>query len=110
MLPSCTWQAPNLPFFLPAPRCSPTDTCPCPCNYATDPNCACRDLNENITVAATKSAVYARYPLTFYKYMNGRPYEVRCPALPLGGGGWTHKPSNQQYGKQQNHNRLNQVP
>ncbi|KAL4424812.1 hypothetical protein ABPG77_000852 [Micractinium sp. CCAP 211/92] len=54
---------------------SPTDTCPCPCNYATDPTCACRDLKQNITVAATKSAVYARYPLTFYKYMNGRPYE-----------------------------------
>ncbi|KAL4437103.1 hypothetical protein ABPG75_004242 [Micractinium tetrahymenae] len=54
---------------------SPTDTCPCPCNYATDPTCPCRDLKENITVAATKSAVYARYPLTFYKYMNGRPFE-----------------------------------
>lgn len=66
---------PSYPRLLPC--CSPTDTCPCPCNYATDPTCACRDLKENITVAATKSAVYARYPLTFYKYMNGRPYEVR---------------------------------
>lgn len=54
---------------------SPTDQCPCPCNYATDANCQCRDLRQNISVAATKTAVYASYPLTYFRHFNGRPYE-----------------------------------
>lgn len=61
--------------------CSPTDQCPCPCNYATDPTCACRDLRQEVSVAATKSPVYASYPVTFYRYFNGRPYEVRVLLL-----------------------------
>lgn len=59
------------------PACSPSGECPCPCNYATDADCACRDLQQTITVAATKTPVYASYPLTLRKSFNGAPYEVR---------------------------------
>lgn len=55
---------------------SPTQQCPCPCDYAADPECTCRDLRQNISVAATKTPVYASYPLTYRQDFNGRPYEV----------------------------------
>ena len=62
------------------PRRSPTGRCPCPCNYAADPGCACRDLRQRISVAASKTPTYASYPLT-YRQDFGVPYEV--PSLPL---------------------------
>lgn len=33
-----------------------------------------------MSVKATKSPVFASYPLTWYKYFNGKPTEVRCAA------------------------------
>ena len=53
-------------------------TCPCSCNYATDPSCACRDIERSINVTLTKTAVYATYPLLYVQSFNYKPVEVRC--------------------------------
>eukprot|EP00887_Chlorella_sp_A99_P005310 scaffold1.g5310.t1 len=55
---------------------SPTDECPCPCDYTTDPICKCRDLEQEMIVAATKSSVSVLYPVMVDKLYNGRPYEI----------------------------------
>ena len=62
---------------------SPTGACPCPCFYAEDPTCACRDLRRSIKVSVTKTPVDAVYPLSQPRMFNGRPHEVSS----LGGAG-----------------------
>jgi hypothetical protein len=37
-----------------ADACSPNGNCPCPCNYAVDPGCGCRDLSSTLKVTVTK--------------------------------------------------------
>jgi hypothetical protein len=75
---------------------SPTGRCPCPCFYAQDPGCACRDLRRTIKVSVTKTPVYAVYPLSQPRMFNGRPYEVRgavgeaAPAPEFGRAGAAH--------------------
>ena len=64
----------------PWPR-STTGECPCPCDYATDAGCTCRDLAEAMTVSIVKSPVFATYPVTYVQQFSGRPYEVRGTAL-----------------------------
>ena len=49
--------------------------CPCRCNYAADPHCGCRDLEERLTISITKGAVHATYPLYYAGDVNGRPVE-----------------------------------
>jgi hypothetical protein len=63
---------------------SPTGQCPCPCHYADDPLCTCRDLRRVISVAVTKSPVFAVYPLSQPRTFNGRPYEEYIPTGPGG--------------------------
>lgn len=55
---------------------SPTGRCPCPCDYARDPGCTCRDLTSPMRVALTKSRMWASYPLQFLQSFNYKPYEV----------------------------------
>ncbi|KFM27361.1 hypothetical protein F751_4631 [Auxenochlorella protothecoides] len=55
---------------------SATGVCPCPCDYATDATCTCRDLARNMTISMTKGAVYALYPLTFSRRYQGAPTET----------------------------------
>ncbi|KAL4528472.1 hypothetical protein Ndes2437A_g03041 [Nannochloris sp. 'desiccata'] len=63
---------------------SPTGQCPCPCHHAYDPSCTCRDLRRVISVAVTKSPVFAVYPLSQPRTFNGRPYEEFIPTGPGG--------------------------
>ena len=56
--------------------CSGSGKCPCPCNYAVDATCQCRNLAEALNVTITKSAVYASYPLIYQQAFNYQPYEV----------------------------------
>lgn len=65
-----------------SPCCSPTGACPCPCDYTQDPTCTCRDLQQSILVSATKSAVFATYPVAYTQQFNGHPTEVGTRALP----------------------------
>lgn len=56
---------------------SPTGACPCPCDYARDEGCGCRDLEGGSALALTfaKTPVYAAYPLTYLQSFNWRPTE-----------------------------------
>jgi hypothetical protein len=54
----------------PHAQCSPSGACPCPCNYAQDPSCTCRDLEAPVSISVTKSPVWASYPL---QYMQAWP-------------------------------------
>ena len=60
---------------------SPTGACPCPCDYARDAGCACRDLAPLGSGAAAlrlsfaKTPVFAAYPLTYLRSFNWRPTE-----------------------------------
>ncbi|CAG9465795.1 unnamed protein product [Pedinophyceae sp. YPF-701] len=54
---------------------SPDGQCPCSCNYATDPGCICRDVQDTFTVTLTKSPIYASYPLEYVKSFPGRAIE-----------------------------------
>jgi hypothetical protein len=68
--------SPPLSSLFRPPR-SPTGRCPCPCDYATDAGCGCRDLSGGaLGVSLTKSPVTANYPLTYLKQFNYKPYEV----------------------------------
>jgi hypothetical protein len=51
-------------------------TCPCPCNYAVDPGCTCRDLEQPMQVALSKSPVFASYPMQYLQTVNYKPYEA----------------------------------
>ena len=55
---------------------SPTGECPCPCFYAEDPTCLCRDLRRVISVTVTKTPVNAVYSLSQPRMFNGKPDEV----------------------------------
>ncbi|WIA16742.1 hypothetical protein OEZ85_013396 [Tetradesmus obliquus] len=50
--------------------------CPCPCNYASDPSCSCRDLASSLTVSLSKGPLWASYPLTYLQSFNYKPYEA----------------------------------
>jgi hypothetical protein len=55
--------------------CSEDGVCPCQCNYASDPTCACRDIDGRISIHVTKSDVRLLYPLTYAKTINYYPIE-----------------------------------
>lgn len=69
---------------LPAATHSPNGQCPCPCDYALDEGCTCRDLHPgaaiNITVNATP-ATAVLYNFTYAGVFNGKPYEVGLHTL-----------------------------
>ncbi|PNH12225.1 Protein HAPLESS 2, partial [Tetrabaena socialis] len=54
----------------------PDGQCPCSCNVAVDPSCACRDLGSPLRVSLTKSPLWASYPLQYLQSYNWKPYEV----------------------------------
>ena len=54
---------------------SPTGACPCPCDYATDLSCQCRDLVSPLRLNITKSPVWANYPIQYLQAVNWRPTE-----------------------------------
>ena len=75
---------------------SPTGACPCPCDYARDAGCGCRDLERGaaLGLAFAKTPVYAAYPLTYLQSFNWRPTEQiirpqssKCRVGETGGGG-----------------------
>eukprot|EP00879_Flechtneria_rotunda_P028806 GHRR01031032.1.p1 GENE.GHRR01031032.1~~GHRR01031032.1.p1 ORF type:complete len:186 (+),score=24.42 GHRR01031032.1:102-659(+) len=73
---------------------SPTGSCPCPCNYAVDASCTCRDLASILTIKLSKTPLLASYPLTYLQAFNYKPYEAivrledgNCKVLGLGIGG-----------------------
>jgi hypothetical protein len=49
--------------------------CPCGCDYASDRDCACRDLARELTVTLVKSRAMASYPLTYLQSFNYKPVE-----------------------------------
>ncbi|KAF6259714.1 dihydrouridine synthase-domain-containing protein [Scenedesmus sp. NREL 46B-D3] len=55
---------------------SSTGQCPCPCNYASDASCGCRDLASSLTVSLSKGPLWASYPLTYLQSFNYKPYEA----------------------------------
>eukprot|EP00882_Tetradesmus_deserticola_P031406 GHRQ01035511.1.p1 GENE.GHRQ01035511.1~~GHRQ01035511.1.p1 ORF type:complete len:197 (+),score=37.95 GHRQ01035511.1:158-748(+) len=55
---------------------SSTGQCPCPCNYASDASCGCRDLSSSLTVSLSKGPLWASYPLTYLQSFNYKPYET----------------------------------
>ena len=64
--------------------CVGASECPCPCDYARDPGCECRDLGAPLSVAVTKSPVRASYPIYYWADVNAAPREVVVEA-PEGG-------------------------
>ncbi|GBF95275.1 hypothetical protein Rsub_08306 [Raphidocelis subcapitata] len=54
---------------------SPTGACPCPCDYASDLGCQCRDLTSPLRVNITKSPLWASYPLQYLQPFNWKPTE-----------------------------------
>ncbi|KAG1674972.1 hypothetical protein FOA52_014767 [Chlamydomonas sp. UWO 241] len=55
---------------------SPDGSCPCPCNYQTDPTCNCRDLAAPLSLTVTKTPVWASYPMQYITSFNYKPYEA----------------------------------
>eukprot|EP00775_Hariotina_reticulata_P002496 gene2496-2799_t len=69
---------------------SPNGDCPCPCNYAADASCQCRDLASALSVKLTKGQLFASYPLQYQQTFNFKPYEAivrpgagKCKDAPL---------------------------
>lgn len=56
-------------------RRSPSGACPCPCNYAADASCSCRDLAATLTVSLQKGPLWASYPLAYLQAFNYKPHE-----------------------------------
>lgn len=58
---------------------SPTGECPCPCDYALDEGCTCRDIAPhavvNVTVRST-AATAVLYNFSYAGVYNGKPSEV----------------------------------
>ncbi|KAJ9505456.1 hypothetical protein QJQ45_026136, partial [Haematococcus lacustris] len=54
----------------------PSGSCPCPCNYAVDDSCTCRDLASPLQVSLTKTPMVASYPMQYLASFNFKPVEV----------------------------------
>ncbi|KAL6753619.1 hypothetical protein V8C86DRAFT_3019426 [Haematococcus lacustris] len=70
-----TLQTEQLDFTL-ACVGSPSGSCPCPCNYAVDDSCTCRDLASPLQVSLTKTPMVASYPMQYLASFNFKPVEV----------------------------------
>eukprot|EP00803_Ostreobium_quekettii_P007181 evm.model.scf_511.1 EVM.evm.TU.scf_511.1 scf_511:48050-50383(-) len=61
--------------------CVGSPECPCPCNYASDRTCSCRDLGQKLSINLQKTPVSAAYPLTYVQSFNAKPTEVTHAGL-----------------------------
>ena len=50
--------------------------CPCNCDYSTDKNCKCRDLQGSISITVTKTDAALLYPLIYARTVNYYPIEI----------------------------------
>jgi hypothetical protein len=62
--------------------CSPTGSCPCPCDYSTDASCTCRDLATPLLVSLTKTPVAASYPLQYLQVRVESPLTSQGTPVP----------------------------
>ena len=50
--------------------------CPCNCDYSTDKDCKCRDLQGSISITVTKTDAALLYPLIYARTVNYYPIEI----------------------------------